>query len=465
MGDFYFDLFVILQNTLPHMQIVFILLAFIIGFLLAAVILSGRFSTGKKEAETKFIEADRNNGILTDRLEQNTQLIKSIEDTLSKERKSNLELNSSLAEQRTMADNLREKLEVQKKEVDEIQKRFIAEFENLSSKILDEKSKKFTEQNKTNLDVILNPLKEKIKEFEQKVEQTYKVESAERNSLKGEIKSLIELNKRISEEANNLAKALKGDTKKQGNWGEVILERILERSGLTKGSEYEMQWSTTNEEGRRIQPDVVIFLPDEKHIIIDAKVSLIAYEAMVNAVIDEDRERYLKEHLISVRSHIKNLSEKSYFSSPDISSPDFVLIFMPIEPSFGIAVQADAELFNYAWDKKIVLVSPSTLLATLKTVSAIWKHEKQTRNAIEIARVGGALYDKFYNFVKDLKNIGEKINAAQQSHQDAMNKLSDGSGNIIRKVEELKRLGAKSTKDIPADLLEKAEENDASQNQ
>jgi DNA recombination protein RmuC len=465
MGDFYFDLFVILQNTLPHMQIVFILLAFIIGFLLAAVILSGRFSTGKKEAETKFIEADRNNGILTDRLEQNTQLIKSIEDTLSKERKSNLELNSSLAEQRTMADNLRDKLEVQKKDVDEIQKRFIAEFENLSSKILDEKSKKFTEQNKTNLDVILNPLKEKIKEFEQKVEQTYKVESAERNSLKGEIKSLIELNKRISEEANNLAKALKGDTKKQGNWGEVILERILERSGLTKGSEYEMQWSTTNEEGRRIQPDVVIFLPDEKHIIIDAKVSLIAYEAMVNAVTDEDRERYLKEHLISVRSHIKNLSEKSYFSSPDISSPDFVLIFMPIEPSFGIAVQADAELFNYAWDKKIVLVSPSTLLATLKTVSAIWKHEKQTRNAIEIARVGGALYDKFYNFVKDLKNIGEKINAAQQSHQDAMNKLSDGSGNIIRKVEELKRLGAKSTKDIPADLLEKAEENDASQNQ
>lgn len=465
MGDFYFDLFVILQNTLPHMQIVFILLAFIIGFLLAAVILSGRFSTGKKEAETKFIEADRNNGILTDRLEQNTQLIKSIEDTLSKERKSNLELNSSLAEQRTIGDNLREKLEVQKKEVDEIQKRFIAEFENLSSKILDEKSKKFTEQNKTNLDVILNPLKEKIKEFEQKVEQTYKVESAERNSLKGEIKSLIELNKRISEEANNLAKALKGDTKKQGNWGEVILERILERSGLTKGSEYEMQWSTTNEEGRRIQPDVVIFLPDEKHIIIDAKVSLIAYEAMVNAVTDEDRERYLKEHLISVRSHIKNLSEKSYFSSPDISSPDFVLIFMPIEPSFGIAVQADTELFNYAWDKKIVLVSPSTLLATLKTVSAIWKHEKQTRNAIEIARVGGALYDKFYNFVKDLKNIGEKINAAQQSHQDAMNKLSDGSGNIIRKVEELKRLGAKSTKDIPTDLLEKAEENDASQNQ
>ena len=446
------------------MQIVYILLAVLIGFLLATLLLSGRFSAGKKEAESKFIEADRNNGILSDRLEQNLQQFRSIEDTLGKERKSNFELNSSLAEQRTIAENLREKLEVQKKEVDEIQKRFIAEFENLSSKILDEKSKKFTEQNKTNLDVILNPLKERIKEFELKVEQTYKVESAERNSLKGEIKSLIELNKQISEEANNLARALKGDTKKQGNWGEVILERILERSGLTKGSEYEMQWSTTNEEGRRIQPDVVIFLPDEKHIVIDAKVSLIAYEAMVNAVTDEEREKYLKEHLLSVRTHIKNLSEKNYFTSPDISSPDFVLIFMPIEPSFGIAVQADAELFNYAWDKKIVLVSPSTLLATLKTVSAIWKHEKQTRNAIEIARVGGALYDKFYNFVKDLKIIGEKINAAQQSHQDAMNKLSDGSGNIIRKVEELKRLGAKSTKDIPVDLLEKAEENDGPQN-
>ena len=261
-----------------------------------------------------------------------------------------------------------------------------------------------------------------------------------------------------------MARALKGDTKKQGNWGEVILERILERSGLTKGSEYEIQFSTNNEDGQRIQPDVVLHLPDNKHIIIDAKVSLVAYEALVNATTEEDRERFLKDHILSVRSHIRLLGEKNYFSSQELNTPDFVLIFMPIEPSFGIAIQADAELFNYAWDRKIVLVSPSTLLATLKTVSAIWKQEKQTRNALDIARVGGALYDKFYNFLKDMNSLGDKIKSAQLSHDDAMNKLTTGNGNIIKKVEELKKLGAKTTKDIPQDLLEKAEESDTDAN-
>jgi DNA recombination protein RmuC len=387
--------------------------------------------------------------------------MKSLDDLLTKERQLSVNLNSSLAEQKTIADNLREKLENQKTEIEAIHRKFTTEFENLSAKILDEKSKKFTEQNRSNLDIILNPLKDKIKEFEQRIEQSYKTESAERNSLKGEIKNLIELNKQISDEANNLTRALKGDSKKQGNWGEIILERILERSGLTKGSEYELQFSTSNEDGRRIQPDVIVYLPDKKHIIIDSKVSLLAYEAMANAESEDDRAKYLSQHIASVRNHIRLLSEKNYYSSQDLTTPDFVLIFMPIEPSFGTAVQADGELFNYAWDRKIVLVSPSTLLATLKTISAIWKQEKQTRNALEIARVGGALYDKFYNFLKDMNTIGDRIKSAQESHDDAMNKLYSGSGNIIKRVEELKKLGAKSTKEISQTLLEKAAESDA----
>ncbi len=446
------------------MQIVFILTGFVAGAAIVYLILAGRFSKIRSETEGKFLEADRQRSILEDRLNQTTQILKNSEEQLNIERKSVVELNGSLAGQMMNATNLQEKLENQKKELEEIQKRFTTEFENLSSKILDEKSKKFTDLNRTNIEVILNPLRDKIKEFEQKVDQSYKLESAERNTLKGEIKNLIELNKQISEEANNLARALKGDSKKQGNWGEVILERILERSGLTRGSEYEMQVSTTNEEGRRIQPDVIVYLPDNKHIIVDAKVSLIAYEKMVNAATDEDRSLFLKEHLTSIYNHIKNLSDKNYYTSPDLSSPDFVLIFMPIEPSFGIAVQSDAELFNYAWDRKIILVSPSTLLATLRTISSIWKHEKQTKHALEIAKVGGALYDKFVNFLKDMNSIGEKLKAAQQSHEEAMNKLSTGSGNIIRRVEEMKKLGAKATKDLPQDLLEKAEENDAIQN-
>ena len=446
------------------MQIIFLVTGLLAGMAITLLYMMSRSSSAKKEIEAKYNEADRERGILNDRLQQTLLQLKSIDDLLSSERKMAGGLNASLAEQRMVSDNLREKLENQKKELEEIHLRFTAEFENLSSKILEEKSKKFTEQNRTNLDVILTPLREKIKEFEQKVEQSYKIESAERNTLKGEIKSLIELNKQMSEEANNLTRALKGDTKKQGNWGEVILERILERSGLTRGSEYEMQFSTSNEEGQRIQPDVVLYLPDNKHIIIDAKVSLVAYEAFVNANTEEDREKFLKDHINSVRSHIKLLGEKNYYSSQELNTPDFVLIFMPIEPSFGIAIQADAELFNYAWDRKIVLVSPSTLLATLKTVSAIWKQEKQTRNALDIARIGGALYDKFSNFIKDMDNVSEKILSAQKSHEEAFSKLSKGPGNIIKKVEELKKLGAKTTKDLPQSHLEKAEESDAETN-
>jgi DNA recombination protein RmuC len=347
-----------------------------------------------------------------------------------------------------------EKLLAHKNEMEQLQKKLTTEFENIANRVLDEKSQKFTEQNRVNLDIILNPLKEKIRTFEQKVEETYKADSAERITLKTEIRSLVEMNKQISDEANNLARALKGDNKKQGNWGEIILEKILERSGLLKGQEYKIQVSSTNDEGKRIQPDVVIYLPDNKHIIIDSKVSLLAYEAYVNSEDEEQKEILKKEHLRSIREHIRALSEKNYQSSLDFNAPDFVMLFVPIESSFSVAVQADQELFGYSWDRKIVIVSPSTLLASLKTIASIWKQERQTRNAIEIASQSGALYDKFVGLLEDLGSIGTKLDAARDSYSQAMNKLSTGTGNLIKRVQTLKELGAKANKAIPEKFID-----------
>ncbi len=342
-------------------------------------------------------------------------------------------------------------------ELESINKKFSTEFENIANKILDEKSQKFTDQNKTNLDIILNPLKEKIKDFEEKVDKAYKAESTERTTLRIEIKNLIELNHKISDEANNLAKALKGDNKKQGNWGEVILEKVLERSGLIKDQEYRTQFSTSNNDGNRIQPDVVIMLPDEKHIIVDSKVSLVAYETYSNAELESDKEKYIKEHLFSIRNHVKLLNEKNYQASTDFNTPDFVLLFIPIESSFSVAVQADHELFNYAWDKKIVIVSPSTLLATLRTIASIWKQERQTKNALEIAKQGGALYDKFVGFLEDMQKIEKGIELSSKAYQDAINKLHTGSGNIVKRVQGIQQLGAKAQKQIPDKYLENIE--------
>ncbi|HET6225409.1 MAG TPA: DNA recombination protein RmuC [Bacteroidia bacterium] len=352
-----------------------------------------------------------------------------------------------------------EKFVTLKGELENVHKKYSTEFENIASKILEEKSEKFTKQNRENLDIVLGPLKENIKAFEEKVEKAYKSESNERVELKTEIKNLIFLNQKISEEANNLAKALKGDNKKQGNWGEVILEKVLERSGLVKDQEYRTQFSSSNADGKRIQPDAVILLPDNKHVIVDAKVSLVAYEACVNAVTEEDRERYVKEHLLSVRNHVRTLSDKDYHSSTDFNTPDFVLLFIPIESSFSVAVQADQELFSFAWDKKIVIVSPSTLLATLRTIASLWKQERQTKNVMEIAREGGELYDKFVGFLEDMQKIEKAIELSSKAYLDAVNKLSTGKGNIVRRIQHIQQLGAKTNKDksIPARFLQNDE--------
>lgn len=349
--------------------------------------------------------------------------------------------------------NLQERLADQKKEFEGLREQFREQFENLANKILDEKSAKFTEQNREKLDQLLKPLGEKIEQFKKQVADTYEKETRDRVSLKEQISKMSELNHKMTEEAKNLTKALKGDSKKQGNWGEVILQRILEKSGLRKGHEYEMQQSGTSDDGRRLQPDVVVNLPDQKKLIIDSKVSLTAYERFSSAEEDADRERALKEHVTSVKAHVKTLQSKDYQKLYD-SSPDFVLLFIPVEPAFAAALQADSELYYDAFERNIVIVSPSTLLATLATIDNIWKQEYQNKNAMEIARRGGALYDKFALFVESMEDVGKRIDQTQKSYDQAMNRLSTGSGNVMRQVEMLKELGVSVSKQLPDQLLD-----------
>ena len=325
----------------------------------------------------------------------------------------------------------REKLMEQKQFVDESQQRFKTEFENVANKILKEKTAEFTEVNKLNLDTLLNPLKENIKSFEDKVDKVYKSESDERNVLKGTIDQMMLMNKTMSIETLNLTKALKGDNKKQGNWGEMVLDKLLESSGLIAGVNYSKQKSFTAEDGNRLQPDVIIFLPEEKHIVIDSKL-----------------------HVNSIKTHINGLSGKNYHDLYDINTPEFVLLFVPIESSFAIAIQYDQELFDFALKKRVVVVTPSTLMATLKTVAFMWKQEQQTKNAIDIATKAGQLYDKFVGFVTDLQKVGEHIDKSQKVYGDAMNKLSTGSGNLLGRVENLKKLGAVANKSLDAKFLE-----------
>ena len=377
-------------------------------------------------------------------------------DELQAERDRLADANRELESTRSFYIAEKEKLIEQKASLEQNQEKFNKDFELIANKILEEKSTKFIEQNRTNLDIILNPLKENIKAFEDKVEKVYKAESDERNTLKGVISLLMDQSKQIQEDANNLTKALKGDSKKQGNWGEVILEKVLERSGLVRDQEYRIQASHTSAEGGRYQPDVVIDLPDDKHLVVDAKVSLVAYERSVSAETEEEREGHVKAHLASIKNHIQELSAKNYQDLYKINSPDFVLLFVPIESSFSIAVQKDAELFNFAWDRKVVIVSPSTLLATLRTIASMWKQERQNRNVFEIAEQAGFLYEKFVGFLKDMEDIGRHIGSTQKAYDGAFNKLKEGSGNMINKIENLKKLGAKvkNNKQIDIKYLE-----------
>jgi DNA recombination protein RmuC len=353
-----------------------------------------------------------------------------------------------------------EDLQIKQADIEASEEKLRIAFKNLANEILEEKTQKFTEQNSTKLEEILKPLRENLKEFEKKVDETYDKESKQRFSLEKEIKTLAEMNQQISEDAKNLTHALRLDPKKQGNWGELVLDKVLESSGLVKGQEYIREFSTRSDEGDKYRPDVIINLPDNKHIIIDSKVSLNAYTEFVNTEDAVEKDKSLKLHLLSIHNHVKLLGEKGYQMLDAFDTPDYVLLFMPIESAFSLALQNDAELFNYAWDRNVVIVSPTTLLATLRTIASIWKHEKQTQNAIEIARQGGLLYDKFVSFLADLEKVGSQLDTVKKSYDEAHKKLSSGTGNIIGKVEKLKELGARTAKSLPKNLLDKAEETD-----
>ncbi len=378
---------------------------------------------------------------------------------LEKEREKTEKLNQSVSVSLTQQKNMEERLLNQKQEINELQQKFSVEFENIATKIFKENAKEFSSSNQKNMSHILDPFKEKLLAFEKKVEEAYDKELRDKISLKEEVKRLYELNAKISTEANNLTKALKGDVKKQGNWGEVVLERILERSGLNKGEEYESEAVSKNDEGKTIRPDIIIHLPEEKHLIIDSKVSLVAYERLANCDNEDNRKLFLKEHISSIRTHIRELAKKHYQSSEKLNTPDFVLMFVPIESSFAMAVQSDQDLFGYAWENKIVIVSPSTLLATLRTVSSIWKQELQNRNVLEIARQGGALYDKFVGFVDDMIKLGNQMDTSKKSYQEAMKKLYNGSGNLVKRAENIRALGASVKKKLPQSVIEEMNNN------
>lgn len=451
------------------MEILYPILAFIFGAVLAYFIVKSSSISRKiydklnqnfsqKEAEFNKILAEisaenkSQNQKIAEQQELNFKQNTEIKE-LQNDKNQLIGLKSQLSAQN---ENLQKLLDSQKEEITKMQEVAKTEFQNLANKILEEKTLKFTEQNQQNLKNILNPLQEKITDFEKKVENTHKESIDYHAALRQQIIGLKDLNLQMSKETINLTKALKGDSKIQGNWGELVLERVLEKSGLEKGREYEIQKSFTTEEGNRVQPDVVINLPDGKKMIVDSKVSLTAYEKYINEDEEEQKSTFLKEHVNSLKRHVEQLGNKNYQHLYEMESPDFVLLFIPIEPAFAIALNEDTQLYNKAFEKNIVIVTPSTLLATLRTIDSMWTNQKQQDNAIEIARQAGALYDKFEGFVTDLVKIGKKMDEAKSEYEGAMNKLVDGKGNLITSVQKLKIMGAKAKKSLPDPILNRA---------
>jgi len=440
------------------MEIIYIILAFIFGAVLAYFIVKSSSVSRKihDELNQNFSQISAENKAQNQKIaeqqelnfKQNTEIKE-----LQNDKNNLIGLKSQLSAQN---ENLQKLLDSQKEEIAKMQEVAKTEFQNLANKILEEKTLKFTEQNQQNLKNILNPLQEKITDFEKKVENTHKESIDYHAALRQQIIGLKDLNVQMSKETVNLTKALKGDSKIQGNWGELVLERVLEKSGLEKGREYEIQKSFVTEEGNRVQPDVVINLPDGKKMIVDSKVSLTAYEKYINEDDEEQKSTFLKEHVNSLKRHVEQLGNKNYQHLYEMESPDFVLLFIPIEPAFAIALNEDTQLYNKAFEKNIVIVTPSTLLATLRTIDSMWTNQKQQENAVEIARQAGALYDKFEGFVADLVKIGKKMDEAKTEYEGAMNKLVDGKGNLITSVQKLKIMGAKAKKSLPDPILNRA---------
>lgn len=434
------------------MEIVFLLTGLIIGAIASWYFAKSRFTKSEgiplKDLETGYVQKSIFEQVNADNKEKNKEI--------------NL-LNSKLAQFEEKSKGLEERIENHKNEIVELQEKMKLEFKNLSNQIFEEKSTKFLELNEKKVFDILNPLKEKIRDFEKKVDENYKEETRERISLKKELEIIVRLNQQVSEDTLKLTNALKGDKKMQGDWGEIQLELILTRAGLEKDIHYRKQETFRDEDGSNQRPDYVINLPEEKNLIVDSKVSLIAYEQFFNEDDEKKKIDYSKIHLQNINRHISELGAKNYQNLYGINTPDYVLLFVPIEPALYIALKEDDKLFERALDRNIVLVSTSTLLATLRTISYIWKQDNQKKNVVEIARESGALYDKFVGFMEDLVDLGRKIDAVKSGYAEAMGKLFESrqkGGTIIGRIERIKKLGADTTKSLPQNILDRVNEID-----
>lgn len=438
----------------------YLLIGFVIGILMSVLIVWRRWKASQNlVSETQYKLQDLSNQYI--RLETEN---KGLERQYQELRLANEGVQSDLLEtQRKLGSLEAEKVillqQMEKFHLERTQEhqQLKEQFENLAQRIFEEKSQRFSEQNLTSLKQLLDPLKLQMKDFEKRVEDTYSNERVERGTLKGEINKLIELNVRMSSETENLTRALKGDVKVQGNWGEFVLENILERSGLREGEEFIVQGQgmglKSDQDGGAMRPDVVVKLPDGKYIIVDSKVSLKSFEAYINSDDPIEQERLSKEHVDSLKKHIEGLSDKKYHAIDELGSPDLTLLFMPLEPAFALAFRLRPELLQLAWDRQIAIVSPTTLLTTLRTVASLWKQQRQNKNTLEIAKAGGALYDKFLGLLDGLEQVGARIRQTQESYDEVLGRLSSGKGNLLRQVERLKELGAKTERQIESKAL------------
>jgi DNA recombination protein RmuC len=440
------------------MELVYLLVGVVVGAILSYLLIKMRSKEELNSASAITMNAEKDKAILSQQVDDvRSQLMKAeqVTKTLQSEL---MEVNAAKVKAETVSQALEARLTEHRNEMEVIRVQMKEQFSTIASDIVLKNAQRIQEDHKTKLDDILSPLKDKIEKFESQVRTSHEERIKENQSLKEQLSQLQTMNKSIGDEARNLVSALKGQAKTQGNWGEMILEKILERSGLVKGREYFVQTSLQAEDGKRFQPDVIISLPEGRSIVVDAKVSLIAYERYANEEGEVDKALALKEHLASVRKHIKDLSGKNYQSLHGINTLDFVLLFIPVEPAFALAIEQDHELFNDAFEKNIVLVTTSTLLATLRTIASIWRLEYQNKNAVEIARQSGDLYDKFSALIDDMISVGKKMNDAQAAYESTMNKLHTGKGNLVSRVENLKKLGVKTSKQINQKLIDRTED-------
>ena len=435
--------------SLRLMELLLLVSGLALGTLVTWLVLKSKFSTDAQTSQTNVLVEKEKNSALQEQL-------KEIKRDIEIERTRVLEVNNELASAEADYRNLQEKLGDQKKEMESLNEKFALQFKNLANEIFEEKSKKFTDQNKANIFDLLKPLGEKIVDFEKKVEETHKDNISRSSALREQLENLQKLNVQMTREAENLTRALRGDSQTQGAWGEFILESILEKSGLEKDREYSIQESFTTPEGR-LRPDVIIRLPENKHVVIDSKVSLRAYNNFVNAQTDEEKVQFLKNHLTSIRQHMKSLGDKNYQNISD-NSPDFVIMFIPIEPAYILAIQSEKALYEEALERRIVFVSPTLLIPSLQLIKNIWKQEYQNRHVLEIANKAGDLYDKFVGFTEDMITLGRNLDSAKKFYEESMKKLSFGSGNLVRRVEDLRKLGARANKSIDNNLLKRSED-------